>query len=185
MLGVSVSLLNAKFAINKAYRSGSQPMQCALQAPWAGIFDIPFLVCISVFLFLSYTNRIARLYAAHPDLTIHLWCVNWLTSRFGKDRPLRHIKDVVLAGPRRSKGATGAAYWSVDARRRYHVQILRLSASETRESISDWVRIVMFFEQELRRSFLGELLTLLFGVTYGTYSSSREQKRSLGPRNIT
>ena len=89
------------------------------------------------------------------------WKVNMRQQYLGQE-----LVDVVIRSPSKSKAEQGVLWQNMNERRRYNAHYVLLGSGS-----SGWKRrfrfIVMMMMIEIGHSFLGDLLTLLFGIVYG------------------
>lgn len=146
----------------------SLPMQCVFKtfAPRGlNFLSIINLTLVIIFLCVSYANRTRRLYTFDPDWSFQDWIVEVLARPLIRKNDVRNLERIVVTTPTLSKAEQGATYRKLQQRRRWwkycNDWIMNRSAV-SRRLIEIW-----YLNQEMQRSFLSEILTLLFGVSYG------------------
>ena len=125
---------------------------------------IPFVGTIIIVLFLiaSYTSRIARLYSPDPEWTLQIWLAR---AVFRKDKQLSSVERAAIAVHAKTRSEMGTAFRKIRYQRRL-AQYLEAQKVE-RSPFRYRLREIMFVNQEIQRSFVGELQALLFGVSFG------------------
>ena len=149
-------------------QDASLPVQCVFDtfAPQGLDFlNIINLTLVIIFLCVSYTNRICRLYTFQADWSVQDWIVEVLARPLIRKNDVRNLERVVVTSSTLSKAEQGAIYTKLQQRRRWW------------KYCNDWVpnrsaffrRVVevWYLNQEMQESFMSEILTLLFGVSYG------------------
>ena len=149
-------------------QDSSLPIQCAFDsyAPFGlNIITNLALAGIIIFLVLSYTNRICRLYTVDPDWGVVDWILEVLTRPLVRKHDVRNLETIVVTSSTLSKAKQGATYRKLQQRRR----LWRYCNGwvKKRSAISRRMAEGFYLNQELQQSFLSEILTLLFGVSYG------------------
>lgn len=131
-----------------------------------GFLNIINLALVIVFLCVSYTNRTRRLYTFDPDWSVQDWFVEVLARSLIKRRnDVRELEKIVVTSPTLSKAEQGATYRKLQQRRRwwkYCNDWIPNRSAFSRRFVEIW-----YLNQEMQRSFLSEILTLFFGVSYG------------------
>ena len=149
-------------------QDGSLSVQCVFNsfAPHSLYFiDIINLALVIVFLCVSYTNRTRRLYTFDSDWSVQDWIVEVLARPLIRNNDVRNLERIVVTSSILSKAEQGATYRKLQQRRRWWKYCngwLANRSAFSRRLIEMW-----YLNQELQRSFLSEILTLLFGVSYG------------------
>ena len=123
------------------------------------------LVFVIVFLGVSYVNRIRRLYTSDPDWSLQDWVVEVLARPLVRRNDVRNLERIVVTSPTLSKAEKGATYRRLQQRRRWW-KFCR-DWVKKHSALSRRVAEIRYLNQEMQSSFLGEILTLLFGVSYG------------------
>ena len=149
-------------------RDGSLPVQCifgSFGSTDLGFLNIIQVVLVGIFLGVSYTNRTRRLYTFDPDWSVQDWIVEALAKPLIKKNDVRNLERIVVTTPTLSKAEQGATYRKLQQRRRWW------------KYCGDWVKKrsvpsrcmaeINYLNKEMQGSFLSEILTLLFGVSYG------------------
>ena len=149
-------------------QDGSLPIQCVFDsfAP-NGIYFLNAinLALVTIFLCVSYANRIHRLYTFDPDWSVQDWLVEVLARPFIRKNDVRNLERIVVITPTLSKAEQGATYRKLQQRRRWWKYCKDWVMN--RSSISRRMVEIWYLNQEMQRSFLSEILTLLFSVSYG------------------
>lgn len=146
----------------------SLPMQCVFKdfAPKGlNFLSIINLTLVILFLCVSYANRTRRLYTFDPDWSFQDWIVEVLARPLIRKNDVRNLERIVVTTPTLSKAEQGATYRKLQQRRRwwkYCNDWIKNRSALSRRVIEIW-----YLNQEMQRSFLSEILTLLFGVSYG------------------
>ena len=146
----------------------SLPVQCIFESfgP-TGVYwlDIIQLVFVIIFLGVSYSNRTRRLYTFDPDWSVQNWIVELLARPLVRKNDIRNLERIVVTSSVLSRAEQGATYRKLQQRRRWwkHCGNWAEHGSIFRRRVIE----ILYLNQEMQRSFLGEILTLLFGVTYG------------------
>ena len=147
---------------------GSLPVQCVFESFAPGgisFLNIIQLVLVVIYLGVSYMNRTRRLYTFDPDWSVQDWIVELLARPLITKNDVRNLERIVVTSSTQSQAEQGATYRKLQHRRRWWKfcgdWIKPRSALSRR-----WLEIV-HLGQEMQRSFLSEILTLLFGVSYG------------------
>ena len=167
MLGV-FSLLAISQIGTYSTQSNYLPVQCAFEsfAPYGlGFLNIIELTIVLIFLALSYTDRIRRLYTFDPDWSIMNYLLEVLARRLIKNNDVRNLECMVIASSAQSKAEQGLTYRRLQQRRRWW-KFCRTWAKK-RPGLGRRVAEIAYLIQEMQKSFLSEILTLLFGVSYG------------------
>ena len=119
-------------------------------------------IIIVLFLVASYTDRIVRLYSFDPEWTIQVWLARVV---FRQKNQFLAVEQMAIAAHAGSHAAIGAAFRRIRYQRRLAVYMER---QETERNLLRYrVRELMFINQEIQHSFIGELQALLFGVSFG------------------
>ena len=146
----------------------SLPIKCVFEsfAPdGLNFINIINLTLVLIFLSVSYTNRIHRLYTFDPDWSVQDWIVEELARPLIRKNDVRNLERIVVTSPTISKAEQGATYRRLQQRRRWWKY-----CNDWRTNRSGLLRHVVeiwYLNQEMQGSFLSEILTLLFGVSYG------------------
>ena len=144
----------------------SLPVQCAFQnfRPSDPLL-LSQLFIIAEFLGQIYSNRIARLYSCDPDWDAQDLVAQSLRTKLGKEHHLRNLMKIVIASSWNSKAGQRAVMCRIRQRQR----LLKLESNLECNQIKWSCRLAKFryLDREILNFFLGELSTLLFGVTYG------------------
>ena len=167
MLGV-FSLLAVSQIGTYSTQSNYLPVQCAFEsfAPYGlNFLNIIELAIVIIFLALSYTDRIHRLYTFDPDWSILNYILEALARRVIKNNDVRNLECMVIASSSQSKAEQGLTYRRLQQRRRWW-KFCRTWAKK-RPGLGRRVAEIVYLVQEMQKSFLSEILTLLFGVSYG------------------
>lgn len=149
-------------------QDNSLPVQCLFESfepDGLDFLQIIQLVLVILFLGVSYVNRTCRLYTSDADWSLQDWIVEVLARPLIKRNDVRNLERIVVTSPTLSKAEKGATYRRLQQRRRWW------------KFCGDWVKKrsalsrrgaeVTYLSQEMQSSFLSEILTLLFGVSYG------------------
>ena len=144
------------FATNKDEFLNDDGSTSLISDPFTGIS----LAVVILFLAISYTERIIRLYSADPEWSISTWSFeNIMDARAkwtGHRSRYRRLERIVVAFSRESRADQGVMIRTINRHQRL-AQVRNNSR----------LRLLLVLSGELSRSFLNELLTLLFGVAYG------------------
>ena len=149
-------------------------LQCALESFWT--IDAYYVVAslierflslalVVLFLLITYSDRIGRLYSDDPDWSVQGWIIGLAVQKFAKRKILTHLERIIIASGNRSKAEQGAALRKLRQRRRFR----NYSLHQTRrnKSSSRWLWQLFFLSESISQAFVSDLLTLLFGVVYG------------------
>ena len=163
-------------------QDSAAPIYCAFQHlfPKAVNVSAISLPLIIIFLVVSYSNRIGRLYSLDPDWGIEDWCAELIADLVRDWTDMAQIQHILISMPKRSKAAKGAVFRRVEQRKDFARQCRRWIAHP--RGFRRQIYSLRYFYSQLNDSFLGEILTLLFGVTYGITSvvMSRVQVPDVG-----
>ena len=167
MLGVFGLLVVSQVGSHSTH-DNSLPVQCVFKsfAPYGlDPLDILGLTVVIIFLAVSYTNGIRRLYTLDSDWSIQDYIVEVLARPFIKNNGVRNFEHVVVASAPQSKAEQGVTYRRLQQRRRWW------------KFCRDWAKLrsgrgrrnaeITYLYQEMQNSFLSDILNLLFGVSYG------------------
>ena len=162
---------------------GSLPVQCVFNsfAPDGLYFiNIINLALVIIFLCVTYTNRTRRLYTFDANWSVQDWIVETLARPLIRNNDVRNLERLVVTSPHRSKAEQGATYRRLQQRRRWWKYCngwVKNRSAFSRRLVEIW-----YLNQEMQRSFLSEILTLLFGVSYGISQvvTNRNQVPSAG-----
>lgn len=159
-------LLVVSQAVTFSAEDGSLPLQCVFNSfPPDGFHTIINLAPVIIFLCVSYTNRTRRLYTFDSDWSVQDWIVEVLARPLIRNNDVRNLERIVVTSSILSKAEQGATYRKLQQRRRWWKYCngwLTNRSAFSRRLIEMW-----YLNQEMQRSFLSEILTLLFGVSYG------------------
>ena len=167
MLGI-FGLLAVSQIGSYSTQSNSLPVQCAFEsfAPQGlNYLDIIELAIVIIFLAISYTDRIRRLYTFDPDWNIQDYILKVLARKLIKTVDVRNVEGTGIASSPQSKAEQGVTQRNMQQRRRWE-SFCRNWAKLRPDLMRRLAEIIYLFE-EMQRSFLSEILTLLFGVSYG------------------
>ena len=167
MLGV-FGLLVVSQVGSYSTQDNSSPVQCAFEsfAP-NGLdpLDILRLAVVIIFLAVSYTNGIRRLYTLDSDWSLQDYIVEVLARPLMMNNGVRNFEHVVVASAPPSKAEQGVTYRRLQQRRRWW------------KFCRDWAKLrsgrrrrmaeIDYLYQEMQKSFLSDILNLLFGISYG------------------
>lgn len=166
MLGILGLLVFAQFGSLCDTSNNGLPVQCILESSWLGSRDpaqLALVLVIVAFLVNSYSNRIGRLYTLDPDWSLQEWVVKFLVWKMPwksrKKTRLPHLERIIIASSKRPKAEQSAMFRILRQRQ-------RLEQARLRKTRGRYFHIV-FLSQQLSNAFLNDLLTLLFGVTFG------------------
>lgn len=121
MLGV-FSLLAVSQIGTYSTQSNNLPVQCAFEsfAPYGLDFlNIIELAIVIIFLAVSYTDRIRRLYTFDPDWSILNYIVEVIARPLIKKNDVRNLEGMVIASSAQSKAEQGLTYRRLQQRRRW------------------------------------------------------------------
>ena len=172
MLGV-FGLVTVSQVMNYSTQENAVALQCAFSSFSSGNdidgFRIMSLVVVVVFLAVSYTNRIMRLYSFDPDWSIQEWLVGAVVATFYRGKTTRNLEWIMIATSGGSKAEQGAAYRKLRERQRYikHTEFLETKAASNSLKKSFRLFQILILTQEIQNAFLGDIMSLLFGVAYG------------------
>lgn len=149
-------------------RDISLPVQCAFE--WYGpsglyFLDVIGLVLIIFFLCVSYTNRTRRLYTFDGDWSVQDWAFEVLPRPLIRRNDVRNLERKVVTSFALSKVEQGVTYRKLQQRRRWWKYCGYWK--ERHSALSRRGAEIAYLYNEMRRSFLSEILILLFGVSYG------------------
>lgn len=149
-------------------QEGSLPVQCIFES--FGQHDLDFLdviqlILVIIFLGVSYMNRTRRLYTFDPDWSVQDWIVEVLARPLIRKNDVRNLERIVVTSPTLSKAEQGATYRQLQQRRRWWKYCG--DWVKKRSAMSRRVAEIGYLNKEMQGSFLSEILTLLFGVSYG------------------
>ena len=167
MLGIFGLLVVAQI-VSFSTQDRSLPIQCAFQSfgsPGLAAFDIIQLILVIIFLCVAFANGIRRLYTFDPDWSVQDWITEALAKPLIRRNDVRNLERIVITSPTLSKTEQGATYRKLQQRRRWW-KYCRDWANK-RSALSRRVAELRYLNQEMQSSFLSEILTLLFGVSYG------------------
>ncbi len=163
MLGILGLLVFAQFG--SLYESGL-PVQCALESRWLYSVDpvqLAQLLMVDIYLVTSYSNRIGRLYSSDPDWSLQEWVVKFVVWKMPrkskKNTRLPHLERIIIASSKRPNSEQSAMFRILRQRR-------RLEEARLMKTRGLYFHIV-FVSRQLSNAFLSDILTSLFGVTYG------------------
>lgn len=148
-----------------------KPIQCALNQLWdkgyLTVYTQPLvqLALVVTFLFVTYCDRIGRLYSHDPDWAVQGWIIEFAIRNFAKRKALPSLEKIVVGASKQSKAEQGAAIKKLRQRRRYYRHVLRQQSKS--RYFARWFAQVSFISEEISPAFLSDLLTLLFGVVFG------------------
>ncbi len=149
-------------------RDTSLPIQCMFESfgpGGLGFLNTVQLILVIIFLGVSYTNRTRRLYQFDPDWSVQDWIVEVLARPLIKKNDVRNLERIVVTTPTVSKAEQGATYRKLQQRRRWWKHCG--DWAKKRSALSRRVAELWYLNREMQSSFLSEILTLLFGVSYG------------------
>lgn len=167
MLGIFGLLVVSQFE-SFSTQDNSLPVQCAFESfGQGGLYSLNIiqLILIMIFLCVSYANRTRRLYNFDPDWSIQDWIARVLAKPLIREKNVRNLERIVVTTSTLSKADQGATYRKLKQRRRWWRYCGQWV--EKRSALSRRVAEVVYLTQEMQRSFMNEILTLLFGVSYG------------------
>lgn len=147
------------------------PVQCVLHDLFPFGYDLNSIlgiVLIVGFLAYSYTNRIARLYLLDPDWSIVGWFTASVAKLLGKRKQMSQLQDIIIAMSAKSQAEKTSFYRRVEQRRQF-ARFCGFWVANPGIVRRRFIWLMYCFRQ-LSGSFLGEILTLLFGVSYGITS---------------
>ena len=167
MLGV-FGLLVVSQVGSYSTQDNSLPVQCAFEsfAPYGLDFlRVVELAIVIIFLATSYTNGIGRLYTFNPDWSIQDYITEVLASPLIKNNDVHDLENIVVTSAPPSKAEQGVTHRKLQQRRRWW----RFCRNWARHRPGCRRRMVeiLYLLEEMQRSFLSEIITLLFGVSYG------------------
>lgn len=149
-------------------QDSSLPVQCVYNsfAPY-GLNPITTIALAWVIFFLCviYTNRIRRLYTLDPDWGVQGWILEVVTRPLIRKNNVHNLEKIVVTSSTLTRAEQGTTYRKLQQRRRwwrYCNSWVKHRSTISRRMLAFW-----FLSQEMRRSFLSEILTTLFGVGYG------------------
>ena len=128
--------------------------------------SITQLLLILIFLAASYSNRICPLYSHDPDWAVQYWLVDTIMEKLGMGSRFDNIEKIIIASSHCSRTEQGTILRSIRDRRRLanHLNFLMTNRPGRLAQI---LSEISFINREIGNTFLSELLTLTFGVTYG------------------
>ena len=137
----------------------SLPVRCALTHGSFVMGPLP-TVAIITFLVVTYSNGIIRLYVLDPEWSIQEWFVDAVLRLF-TGSPWRSIRNIVIESSNKTKTEQGVVWRSMIETRRYGKRY------KIRKSSPGKSNLTLVMTREIQNSFLGNLLMLQFGVTFG------------------
>ena len=167
MLGV-FGLLAVSRIVPYSTQPISLPVQCVFEsfAPYGlGFLDIIQPAMVIIFLVVSYTDRMRRLYTFDPDWSILNSIVEVLARPLIKNNDVSNLESLVVTLSPESKAEQGLTHRRLQQRRRWW-KFCRDWAKK-RSDLSRRMAEIIYLVQEMQKSFLSEILTLLFGVSNG------------------
>ena len=176
MLFVLVLLIIAQFITGASTLDNSLPVRCAFadgaSSP-ANFLDPLTLTVIIIFLIATYSERIVRLYILDPEWSIQASFVDAVVMALEKKPRLskrqyhngQQLVKIIIETSHKTKAEQGVLWRRLNERRRYrrHYYSLRSKRSGTVRRL----RLILIMMTEINHSFLGDLLTLEFGVAFG------------------
>ena len=118
-------------------------------------------VAVITFLVVTYSNRIIRLYVLDPEWSMQEWFTDAVLRLFRRS-PWRSIRKIVIESSNKTKAEQGVLWRSMNERRRYG----RFYNIWKRSTARKW-SLIRLMTSGIENSFLGNLLTLQFGVAFG------------------
>ena len=149
-------------------QDNSLPVQCVFDsfAPGGLLFiNAINLTLVIIFLCVSYANRTRRLYIFDPDWSVQDWIIEVLAWPLIRANDVRDLEKIVVTSSTLSKAEQGATYRKLQQRRRWWKYCNGWVTN--RSALSRRIVEIWYLNQEMQRSFLSEILTLLFGISYG------------------
>lgn len=166
-----LGLLSAAQFVQYLTKDSRKPIQCALNRLWDLYYldlmtqSLIQLALVEIFLFVTYCDRIGRLYSHDPDWAIQGWIIEFAIHKFATRKAMPSLEGILIATSKRSKAEQGAAIKRLRQRRRYCRYVLRQKLKGNH--LARWFAQVAFISEEISHAFLSDLLTLLFGVVFG------------------
>ena len=177
MLSVFVLLIITQVATTASTLDNSLPVSCAfISASSDGLYIINVLSILVIIIFLSaaYSDRIVPLYIPDPEWSLQAWFVDAIVMVVRKLPGLRtkrqqyfcqELVKIVIETSNKPKAEQGVLWRSVNERRRYRNYY---AWRNQKSGILRRVGLTGIMMMEINYSFLGDLLTALFGIIYGT-----------------
>ena len=122
------------------------------------------ILMIITYLAASYSDRIGRLYSRDPEWTVSDWLVGFAPARNPESRS-ENLERIIIASSPHPNVEQGTVLRRTRGRRRLAEKMRQQRMRRSRFLIK--LFDILFINREIGDSFLGELLTLTFGVTYG------------------
>ena len=177
MLFVFVLLIITQVATTASTLDNSLPVYCAFTPDSTeGLYFIYILSTIVIVIFLSvaYSDRIVPLYIPDPEWSLQACFVDAIVSVLRKLQGLstkrqqffcQELVKIVIESSNKPRAEQGVLWRSVNERRRYrNYYAWRNQKSGALRRVSLTGIMIM----EINHSFLGDLITALFGLIYGT-----------------
>ena len=177
MLFVFVLLIITQVATTTSTLDTSLPVYCVFTPDSTeGLYFIYIISTIVIIIFLSaaYSDRIVPLYIPDPEWSLQAWFVDTIVMVLRKLPGLRtkrqqyfcqELVKIVIESSNKPKAEQGVLWRSVNERRRYrNYYAWRSQKSGALRRVS----LTGIMMMEINYSFLGDLITALFGIIYGT-----------------
>ena len=168
------------------------PIRCAFIHSPSGLVrgpNVASMTLVIIFLGATCTHRIVRLYSLDLEWSLQAWLVDGVLMAFNRTRRLKEkrqkylgteIVKVVINSSNNTKAEKSALWRRWKERRRYIRHYDRLKS--TRSGRVRRFHLALIMMSEINHSFLGDLLTLEFGVAFGITQViiSRKEEPSAG-----
>ena len=176
MLFVFVLLIITQVSTTASTLDNSLPVSCAFTLDSSeGLYIITILSILVIVVFLSaaYSDRIVPLYIPDPEWSLQAWFVDAIVMIMRKLPRVRskrqqyfcqELVKIVIETSNKPKAEQGVLWRSVNERRRYRNYY---AWRRQRSGIYRRVGLTGIMLMEINYSFLGDLLTALFGIIYG------------------
>ena len=176
MLLVLALLIVAQFITGVSTLDNSLPVRCAFtsSASSSSNFLNPLTLTVVIgFLIATYSERIVRLYILDPEWSIQAWFVDAVVMTL-KDGPRlskrqyhngQQLVKIIIESSCKTKAEQGVLWRRLNERRRYKRHYYNLRSK--RSQIARRLLIILIMVTEINHSFLGDILTLEFGVAFG------------------
>ena len=176
MLAVLALLIIAQFITGASTLDNSLPVHCAFSdgASSPSSFLNPLtLTVIIIFLIATYCERIVRLYILDPEWSIQAWFVDAVVMALMKGPRLskrqyhngQQLVKIIIESSHKTKAEQGVLWRRLNERRRYRRHYYNLMSKRSRTTRR--LALLLMMMTEINHSFLGDLLTLEFGVAFG------------------
>lgn len=168
MVCMLVMLILAQ-TVSASNKDLSLPIQCVLASPSRDsdraadkLGTYYSLSLIIGYLLVVYINRVVRLYSYDPDFSVLHWMGEWCGRQLGKRSSIRTLPMIILKASRDSQIEAGEVCRSMKERNRI-AKLASMLYRKRRRSLY----LMAWIYAEVGHAFLGQILTLTFGLTYG------------------